>query len=564
MNNIKEIELVKVDVATVKSNLELILQEIQSTQDKSQFKELLAKYTDTLYSFYNYASLSSFRYYGNTKDLSAKDFNDFYLAEKPQMASYANKIYLAIKASHFYDKIEDIFGINYKWEVDSNLIEYTAEAERLMGEEFKISNEIATFTSQGKANYRGEEMSITNLTALTTHEDRSIRKDSQDAIASFYDSNGAFYFENYKKLVKLRNAFARELGYPNYKEYSLKKWNRIGYNYNDLADYRNNVSTYFAPFYNKVNELKKKNLSVEKLTYYDHVLFADGPAKLLELNNDKTIEKYKKVANAINPAWGKVYSQMLENNSIDYEDRENKVSKGYATFIFDTPIIYSVFQKKDSDFRVLAHEFGHTLQFFLSWIKTPNYKFQECTLDTVEIFSHTMEMLAYPFLQDVFGAESQKYKISNFINHFTLMASVSMFDEFQEKLYVMEDFSESDVDALFLSLQKKYNFLLDTTENPFFASGKTWKRMDHLYHSPFYMIDYGLAVVVAAQLYQMYKTDAQKAIAQFENLAENLSILNQDFLKKHPILKSPFDAENMQQLAHFASQELDNLIAGKS
>jgi oligoendopeptidase F len=175
-----------------------------------------------------------------------------------------------------------------------------------------------------------------------------------------------------------------------------------------------------------------------------------------------------------------------------------------------------------------------------------------------------MEMLAYPFLQDVFGAESQKYKISNFINHFTLMASVSMFDEFQEKLYVMEDFSESDVDALFLSLQKKYNFLLDTSENPFFATGKTWKRMDHLYHSPFYMIDYGLAVVVAAQLYQMYKTDAQKAIAQFENLAENLSILNQDFLKKHPILKSPFDADNMQQLAHFASQELDNLIAGKS
>jgi oligoendopeptidase F len=144
------------------------------------------------------------------------------------------------------------------------------------------------------------------------------------------------------------------------------------------------------------------------------------------------------------------------------------------------------------------------------------------------------------------------------------MASVSMFDEFQEKLYEMEDFMEVEIDALFLSLQKKYNLLLHTSENPFFGSGKTWKFMDHLYHSPFYMIDYGLAVVVAAQLYQMYKTDAQKAIAQFENLAENLSILNQDFLKKHPILKSPFDAENMQQLANFASQELDNLIAGKS
>ena len=234
MQNIKEIELIKVDIESVKSKMEEILDEIKTTQNETRFKELLAKYTDTLYSFYNYASLSSFRYYGNTKDLNAKDFNDFYLAEKPQMASYANKIYLAIKASNFYDKIEDIFGINYKWEVDSNLIEYTAEAERLMGEEFKISNEIATFTSQGKANYRGEEMSITNLTALTTHEDRSIRKDSQDALGSFYETNGSFYFENFKKLVTLRNAFARELGYPNYKEYSLKKWNRIGYNYNHL------------------------------------------------------------------------------------------------------------------------------------------------------------------------------------------------------------------------------------------------------------------------------------------------------------------------------------------
>lgn len=564
MQNIKEIELMKIEVATIKPELEQILDEIKTTQDETRFKELLAKYTETLYSFYNYASLSSFRYYGNTKDLESKNFNDFYLSEKPKMASYSNKIYPAIKSSHFYDKIEAFFGINYKWEVDNNLVEYSAEAERLMGEEFKISNEIATFNSQGKALYRGEEKSISSLQALTSDEDRSIRKDSNDAIGSFYEANGSFYFENYKKLVSLRNAFARELGYKNYKEYSLKRWNRIGYDYKDLADYRNNVSTYFAPFYNKVNELKKKNLSVEKLTYYDHVLFADGPAKLLELNNDKTIEKYKKVANAINPNWGKVYAQMLENNSIDYEDRENKVSKGYATFIFDTPIIYSVFQKKDSDFRVLAHEFGHTLQFYLSWIKTPNYKFQECTLDTVEIFSHTMEMLAYPFLQDVFGAESQKYKISNFVNHFTLMASVSMFDEFQEKLYEIEDFTEAEIDALFLLLQKKYNLLLDTSENPFFGLGKTWKRMDHLYHSPFYMIDYGLAVVVAAQLYQMYKQDAPKAIAQFENLAENLSILNQEFLKKHPVLKSPFDAENMQQLANFVSLELDNLIAGKS
>lgn len=560
MNNIKEIELIKVDVVSIKTKLDLILQEIQTTHDASQFKELVAKYTDTLYSFYNYASLSSFRYYGNTKDLNAKEFNDFYLSEKPKMASYANKIYPAIKSSQFYDKLEEMFGINYKWEVDSNLVEYTSEAERLMGEEFKISNEIATFTSQGKATYRDEEMSITSLTALTSNEDRSIRKDSQDAIASFYETNGSFYFENYKKLVLLRNAFARELGYQNYKEYSIKKWNRIGYDYNDLAAYRDNVSKYFAQFYNQVNAMKKQNLNVEKLTYYDTVLFADGPAKLVEPNNDKTIEKYKNVIRSIHSDWGKVYDQMLENFSIDYEDRENKVSKGYANFIFDTPIIYSVFQKKDSDFRVLAHEFGHTLQFFLSWIKTPNYKFQECTLDTVEIFSHTMEMLAYPYLNEVFGAESQKYKISNFVNHFTLMASVSMYDEFQEKLYVMEDFSEEEIDALFLSLQKKYSVLLDTTENSFFGTGKMWKRMDHLYHSPFYMIDYGLAVVVAVQLYQIYKQDAQKAIAQFENLAENLSILNQDFLKKHPILKSPFDAENMQILAHFASKELDEML----
>lgn len=560
MNNIKEIELVKVDVVSIKTKLDLILKEIQTTHDASQFKEFVAKYTETLYSFYNYSSLSSFRYYGNTKDLNAKEFNDFYLSEKPKMASYANKIYPAIKSSQFYDKLEEMFGINYKWEVDSNLVEYTSEAERLMGEEFKISNEIATFTSQGKATYRGEEMSITSLTALTSNEDRSIRKDSQDAIASFYETNGSFYFENYKKLVLLRNAFARELGYQNYKEYSIKKWNRIGYDYNDLAAYRDNVSKYFAPFYNQVNELKIQNLNVEKLTYYDTVLFADGPAKLVEPNNDKTIEKYKNVIRSIHSDWGKVYDQMLENCSIDYEDRENKVSKGYANFIFDTPIIYSVFQKKDSDFRVLAHEFGHTLQFFLSWIKTPNYKFQECTLDTVEIFSHTMEMLAYPYLNEVFGAESQKYKISNFVNHFTLMASVSMYDEFQEKLYVMEDFSEEEIDALFLSLQKKYSVLLDTTENSFFGTGKMWKRMDHLYHSPFYMIDYGLAVVVAVQLYQMYKQDAQKAIAQFENLAENLSILNQDFLKKHPILKSPFDAENMQILAQFASKELGEML----
>lgn len=157
---------------------------------------------------------------------------------------------------------------------------------------------------------------------------------------------------------------------------------------------------------------------------------------MIDKKEDATINKFKEILADLSPDWLQVYQSMLDANSIDYLDRANKVSMGYATYVssIDTPLIYSQFKNNETDVRVLTHEFGHTLQFVLSYFNNPNKLFTTGTLDTVEIFSHSMELLCLKDAKQFFGNDADKYAILNYSGHLIQSMTCALGDEFQEDL----------------------------------------------------------------------------------------------------------------------------------
>jgi len=564
MKNINTIKLLKVNKDELLNTLDHHLNQLEHPTDYSAFIQVLKDFQEAIYRFYEHYQLTQFRFYGNTSQMDLKELYEHNLTIQPEVTIRQNKLKNILYAGPYMQELKNEFGDNMYYDIQNSNYRMNDKAKDLMLQENKINKEVVEFKSQSKVNWEGEEVAVSKLYSYTKDNDRVKRKKAFDSIAQYYTENRTYFYGKLIELIKIRNEFARELGFESYVEYSLTQWNRIGYDYQDIKRYRDAVVKNLKDVYKDLFELKKKNLNRESITYYDNNYFEDGFPKLLKKDETNTIDKLKEILGSLSPKWFEVYQSMLDAQSVDYMDRPNKVNMGYATYVstIDTPLIYSQFQNNDQDVRVLTHEFGHALQFVLSYYDNPKKFFIQGTQDTVEIFSHAMEMLCLGGTQLFFGEAAEKYTILNYSGHLLLAMSCALGDEFQEKIYKLEDPTIESIQSIYRELQKHYtgNYF-DSTENEYFINGDRWLETDHYFSSPFYLIDYSLAIMNALNIYKIYKDNPSRGIEIWELLAKHLDNLNyKNITNIIPELKSPFDSQFVDETTDFAKREMKMLL----
>lgn len=564
MQNISTIELVKLDKSTILKTLDSQLHKIKTSVNFADFKREFRKFQELKSEFGMQYQLNQFRFFADTTQTELKSNYEFYAQTYPELKIRDSELKKIVANSPYMSEIKNEFGDNLFFDIKNSSFTVNERAKEFMQKESSLERELVEFKSQSKITWEGGEISISNLYSMVKDSNRMKRKQAFDALAQYHTENKTFFYSKLIDLIQTRNKFAIELGFESYAEYSLVKWNRIGYNYEDIRQYRDTVIKNFKDVYQQIYEFKKKNLQLERITYYDNNFFSDGFPQLIDKKEEATINKFKEILADLSLDWLQVYQSMLDANSIDYLDRANKVNMGYATYVssIDTPLIYSQFKNNETDVRVLTHEFGHTLQFVLSYFNNPNKLFTTGTLDTVEIFSHSMEMLCLKDAKQFFGNDADKYAILNYSGHLIHSMTCALGDEFQEKIYKMKDLNVNSIQSVYKELQEKYtgNYF-DSSENDYYINGDRWMETDHYSNSPFYLIDYSLAIINALNIYKIYKENPVRGIEIWETLAKNLANLNyKNITSIVPELKSPFDINYIEDTAKFAKTEFADLL----
>ena len=564
MQNISTIELVKLDKSTILKTLDSQLHKIKTSVNFADFKREFRKFQELKSEFGMQYQLNQFRFFADTTQTELKSNYEFYAQTYPELKIRDSELKKIVANSPYMSEIKNEFGDNLFFDIKNSSFTVNERAKEFMQKESSLERELVEFKSQSKITWEGGEISISNLYSMVKDSNRMKRKQAFDALAQYHTENKTFFYSKLIDLIQTRNKFAIELGFESYAEYSLVKWNRIGYNYEDIRQYRDTVIKNFKDVYQQIYEFKKKNLQLERITYYDNNFFSDGFPQLIDKKEEATINKFKEILADLSLDWLQVYQSMLDANSIDYLDRANKVNMGYATYVssIDTPLIYSQFKNNETDVRVLTHEFGHTLQFVLSYFNNPNKLFTTGTLDTVEIFSHSMEMLCLKDAKQFFGNDADKYAILNYSGHLIQSMTCALGDEFQEKIYKMKDLNVNSIQSVYKELQEKYtgNYF-DSSENDYYINGDRWMETDHYSNSPFYLIDYSLAIINALNIYKIYKENPVRCIEIWETLAKNLANLNyKNITSIVPELKSPFDINYIEDTAKFAKTEFADLL----
>lgn len=184
--------------------------------------------------------------------------------------------------------------------------------------EVKRSKKTEGYTDP-KTNEFVQASEITIGTMVYMEKDEALRKACFDALQGF----ALVGLDDYVQLVKLRNQFARELGYEDF--YAYKLWIEEGMTKEELFTIFNNIFEKTLPTFDKIKELETKKPGLFKPWNYGYLLAGDFTAE----------EDQYHPLDQVLLRWGKSFMASGINYrgallQLDLLDREGKFPNGFC------------------------------------------------------------------------------------------------------------------------------------------------------------------------------------------------------------------------------------------
>ena len=214
----------------------------------------------------------------------------------------------------------------------------------------------------------------------------------------------------------------------------------------------------------------------------------------------------------MSPETAEFVNFMYENELLDLVAKDGKAVGGYCTDFpeYKSPFIFSNFNGTSGDVDVLTHEAGHA---FASYM-TRNFEFRENsqpTMESCECHSMSMEFFAWKWLHLFYGDDVVRAKYMHLESALIFIPYGCMVDHFQHIVYDNPDLTPDERHSEWKKLEAIYRPYLNMGDVNFYASGRTWQRQLHIYHYPFYYIDYCLAQTVSLEFWSLSQQDYKDA-----------------------------------------------------
>lgn len=557
MKHFNHLNYERPNYSKTKSKLTKLIANLKNTSNYSEYLEIFKKIINLqnqIEEMHDYADINNMR---NLKD-------EFYIKEitywnkyKPKYDELFIPFYHLCLNSPYKSNLTKIVPPNFFNTIEYQLKLINSDIIELQQEEKQLKSKYLNIMNQ-KISYNGVEQNRALISKDFSNPNRTIRKNAHDAINNFYLSNQQELDTIYFDLIKVRNSIAKKLNFNNYTDYSIYSLRRFGYNYQDIHKFRDNIIKYIIPLCKKLNTIKKKNLNLKQLKYYDTCFYKEMPKPLhtgeaLLTNLELSLKKLDKNLSVF-------YKEMLTTGYIDLINRENKVSFAITNYLTTTcyPTITGNFKNNYTDIQTIAHEFGHAYQKYNASIKDKDYIISALlkypTFEIAEMFSHAMELITMLYLTNLFNNQDhKKYCLLEIYSILTTLPYICLVDEFQEQIYSTQNLTKADIRATWLRLAKKYHQEINNEGHPNLDSGGYFYRQSHLFMNPFYYIDYGLSYFGAFSIWSKSSCN----LNYFNEIASIASYYPLDKLIKDYNMPNPFDEVSIKDIAKKLETELD-------
>lgn len=493
----------------------------------------------------------------NTKDEFYEQENQFFDENLPTYEQVNSRFYRLLLDSSFRQDLEHSFGSQLFNLAEMSLKTFSDDIMEDLVQENRLSTEYMKIKAIAQLEVDGKKYNLSNITAIEQNPDRSLRKKATDTKWGFYQEHQSEIEQIFDDLVAIRTKIAKKLGFENYTELGYLRMNRSDYNPQMVAQFREAIKKHIVPIASKLYNKQMKRLGLDELKYYDlSFQFPSGNPKPTG-SPEEIVKATAKMYQDLSPETDEFFQFMTNHDLLDVSARDGKSTGGYCTFIPNqgAPFIFSNFNGTSGDIVVMTHEAGHAFQVYSSR-NTPVPEYQWPTYEAAEIHSMSMEFFTFPWMELFFGEDSEKFRFSHLISAITFIPYGVAVDEFQHIIYNQPNLTPAERNQVWLDLQKKYLPHFDHKGQSFLEQGGFWQRQSHIFRSPFYYVDYALAQICAFQFWQRDHQDHSEAWADYVKLCQAGG--SQSFLDLVKIagLKSPFQEDVIQKIAHHVEDYL--------
>jgi M3 family oligoendopeptidase len=503
-------------------------------------------------------SICAIRHSIDTNDAYYTAEYNFFNIASPEMMGIVKDFYTALLNSKFKKELLKFRGAHYFNLAEVNLKAMADEIIEEMQVENQLVSEYNQLIASAQIEWKGEQLTLAQMGALMTDQDRLVRQQSHEKFFLFMDEHKEQLDDIYDQLVKIRHQMALKMGYQNYVEMGYARLGRTDYAADDVTKFREAVEKYITPISVKLKERQRIRLGLEKLAYYDQKFAFDSGNPIPIGSPEEMVVMAQEMYNQLSPETATFFEFMNENNLMDLVAKKGKEAGGYCTYIpgDQSPFIFSNFNGTHGDVTVLTHEFGHAFQVY----NGKDYSEPEFiwpTLEAAEIASMSMEFITWPWMEKFFGEDTEKFKymhLESAINFITYGVCV---DEFQHRIYEQPEMTPDQRHQVWREIEKKYMPYADYSGNAYLEHGGYWQRQGHIYQVPFYYIDYTLAQIAALEIHLKFEKDREKTWEDYKRICKVSGSQSFTGILKSGNLGNPFHIETIRTIMENIQMELD-------
>lgn len=442
------------------------------------------------------------------------------------------------------------------WETDITTFDPVIAAD--LEEEAKLSARYTALLASAKIELDGKVLNLSGLAPYAEHADRAMRHAAEAARWEFFAKNGAELDEIYDALVKLRHGMAVKLGDANFIPLAYRRMRRVDYDAADVARYREEVLRHVVPLVAKLLEARRAHFGWDRLRYWDEALIdpAGNPAPIGD--HDTLVTAAQTMFDRMDPRLAEFYHLMQAGGFLDLKNRPGKAGGGFCTSFptVGVPFIFANFNGTHHDIGVFTHEMGHAFQCWESR-NLPGIDQLWPTMEAAEIHSMGLEFLTHPEMGLLVGEEAaDRFRRMHLISSLAFLPYGVCVDHFQHEVHANPNATPAERHAIWQRLERLYMPWTDYGDLAYPAKGGRWQAKQHIYNSPFYYIDYTLALCCAMQFWVKSRHDAKAALDDYVALCARGGSAPFQELAHGAGLVSPFAAGALAEVVREAEAAL--------
>jgi len=489
-----------------------------------------------------WSSLVGLRFAQNTRDAEAKAARDYADALAPEAQGLEVALKRRLLADPERAAVEVLVGAHALrlWETDITTFRPVIAAD--LEEESRLGARYTELLASAEIEICGVLVNLAGLAPYAEHRDRDVRHEAERARWAFFARHGEELDSIYDALVKLRHGMARKLGDHDFIALAYRRMRRVDYDAADVARYRDQVAEHVVPLVARLLEARRLANGWDRLHYWDEA-FIDpqgNPAPIGD--HDHLVAEAQVMFDRMDPRLADFYRMMVAGGFLDLKNRPGKAGGGFCTSFptVGVPYIFANFNGTQQDIGVFTHEMGHAFQCWESRGQ-PGIDLLWPTMEAAEVHSMGLEFLTHPQMGLLVGEDAaDRFRRMHLIGSLAFLPYGVCVDHFQHEVYANPEATPAERHAMWQRLERRYMPWTDYGELGYPAKGGRWQAKAHIYNSPFYYIDYTLALCCAMQFWVASRRDFAGTLERYVALCGRGGAMPFQELVRSAGLRSPF------------------------